>query len=78
MIESDGESGIEGGARSGVTEMQSVVGLVHIVEEVVHACLHVEAEWSLLTLLGTECIVARQSPHLIALAVTIELIVSFG
>ena len=78
MIESDGESGIHSEAWGGGAEVQSVVGLIDIVEEVIHACFHIEVEWSLLTSFGTERIVACQSPYLIALAVTIELIISFG
>ena len=78
MIEPDGEGSIHGSARVGGAEMQPMIGLIHIVEDVIDSCFEVEGEGTLLAVLGGERIVARQSPKLVALAVAVQLVVAFG
>ena len=78
MIEPHREGCIKGGAGCGGAQMQTVVGLVCIVEYIVHTSLKLEGEGFLFASLVTEGMGACESPELVAFSVAVQLIVSLG
>ena len=72
--ETDGEGGIDGGARGGSAEVKSVGRAVNIVEYVVNACLQSIAGMTAVA----EGVGGGESPDLECFAVAVNLIVALG
>ena len=69
-MQSDGQRGIDGAPWGGGAQVQAMRSPVHIVKDVVHACLYAEC---LAQLVG-----GGQSPQLVALAVAVYLVVALA
>ena len=74
LREADGERCIERGAWCCGAQMQSVVCAIHVIEDIIHSCL----EDIFQVFLTSQLMGSVESPNLVSLSVSIELIVTLG